>query len=197
MPANTFIIQLQPVNNWSAFVNHWEKAYAYLDDNQDYDTYLVNRDVSFAFDKANLFRLFAWKNKTGDKLNAKKEKTVDGLIGKLVELNQLRERWDDSLFNKHFGEISAIWQTFLMHIIQPDRFPIFDQHVYRAFTYLQTSQAEELKGTTKLKLTYYDQYRLFFDSIRNQSGCDARKLDRALWAFGKFIKQYPGLFVEV
>jgi len=33
--------------------------------------------------------------------------------------------------------MSAIWQIFLLHIIDPTNYPIFDQHVYRAHYYLE------------------------------------------------------------
>ena len=194
-PANAFILHRQAANTWSVFIDYWANSYDYSAENTDYDLYVAKRDDTFEFDKANLRKLFEWKNNTGEKLTSKKESTVNKLIDKLPEINQLLGQWNDVLFQEHFGKISAVWQTYLMHIIQPDRFPIFDQHVYRAFAYLQLGKPDELQrlNTTKQKLGLYRQYQSFFDGIKQESGCATRDIDKALWAFGRFIKQYKVL----
>lgn len=189
-PANAFILNRQSATDWSTFIDYWAKAYDYLAKNSDYDRFVAERDDTFVFDKINLRKLFEWKNKTGDKLTAKKEKTVDRLIDNLPLINQLRKQWDDKLFHTQFGKISAVWQTYLMHIIQPTRFPIFDQHVYRAHVYLRTGRNEELNGTTKQKVNAYQAYRTFFDEVKQASGNSSRDLDKAFWSFGRFIRQY-------
>lgn len=194
-PVNTFILQRQPTESWSAFIDYWAMAYDYLESNSAYDQYVSNRDSTFEFDKDNLRALFTWKNKTGDQLTAKKEGTMINLIDSLPKINQLRQQWNDEAFRAEFGSISAVWQTFLMHIIQPERFPIFDQHVYRAYSYLQPGQPDELNRltTTRQKMVAYGRYQLFFNTISKGSGSTPRAIDKALWAFGRFIKQYPAL----
>lgn len=193
LPTNAFVVHRQTADSWSTFIDFWDKTYDYLADNLDYERYVVKRDSSFTFNPVNLRKLFEWKNKTGENLTAKKEATVDGLINKIDDLNILLVSWDEVLFKQQFGKISAVWQTFLMHIIQPNQFPIFDQHVYRAYTYLQTGKADELTSTNKQKLRHYEVYRSFFDAVRHESGCNPRHLDKAFWAFGKFLKQYNPL----
>lgn len=194
-PTNTrsWLFSRQQAADWSSFVNYWDGIYNYSSKSDAYQTFVIERGSSFIFNDKNVRKLFEWKNNTDDKLSVKKAKSVEAISGNLPTLNELAENWDNSIFNTAFGKISTVWQTFLMHIIQPDKFPIFDQHVYRAYTYLQTGQAEELKGTIKHQLSLYANYNSFFEAIRNESGCNPRQLDRALWAFGKFIKQYPSL----
>lgn len=188
-----WILSPQPVKNWSDFVQFWETMYNYSSNSNAYDELVLNRPPSFIFELEHLQKLFEWKNNTGETLAAKKATSVTKIMNNLPIVRQLAENWHDAVFNEHFGEISAIWQTFLMHIIQPDRFPIFDQHVHRAHAYLQQGEMSELKGTTKQKLNQYVVYKSFFEEVRQESGCHPRHLDRAFWAFGKFIKQYKSI----
>ena len=78
-------------------------------------------------------------------------------------------------------------QNFLLHIIDPDKFPIFYQHVYRAYNFLVNRSIKEISDSNKAKLICYDQYSKFFNKLKSESN-DPRKIDKALWAFGKFLK---------
>lgn len=119
------------------------------------------------------------------------------IIAHLPTIQELAKEWAATTFDAKFGKLSTVWQTFLMHIIQPDQFPIFDQHVYRAYAYLQTGQGKELKGTITTQLTYYAEYCSFFDQVsRECPNLSPRSLDKAFWAFGKFIKQYFDTFLK-
>jgi hypothetical protein len=194
LSESVWILSRKQRVSWDEFVAHWKAMYNYSSKNESYDTYVLNRPVAFVFEADHIRELYRWKNNTGDRLAAPKAASVENkIVPHLEVIQQLYDRWDDSKFDTYFGGVSTVWQTYLMHIIQPARFPIFDQHVYRAYTYLQTGNAEELKGTTKRTLALYRQYQTFFDDIQGQSRCDPRDLDKALWAFGKFIKQYKPL----
>ena len=191
--TRSWILLRQQTSDWSTFVNFWDTMYNYTSKSDAYQAFVIERDSSFVFDDTNVRKLFEWKNNTGEKLATNKENRVKYVIDALPIIKELNNEWDNNEFNRAFGKISTVWQTFLMHIIQPNKFPIFDQHVYRAWTYLQKGQAEELKGTIKHQFSLYTSYTNFFDAIYSESGCNPRQLDRALWAFGKFIKQYPSL----
>ena len=190
---NVWILSRQQTTDWSTFVQFWQSIYNYTSKSDAYQMYVIEREPSFRFDEENIRKLFEWKNNTGETLAAKKAASVAKIIDNLPIVRQLAKNWDDAVFYGSFGRISAVWQTFLMHIIQPDRFPIFDQHVYRAHAYLQRGEVSELKGTAKHQLAMYETYQLFFQEIQNTSQCPPRSLDKAFWAFGKFIKQYKSI----
>ena len=93
--------------------------------------------------------------------------------------------WDDN---------SLIIPTFLLHILAPEVYPIYDQHVERAKRVL-TGQTNELHSG--LTPDDYISYKEFFDSgLKDMFGThdvvlEQRKLlDDALWAFGKWMKNY-------
>jgi hypothetical protein len=79
----------------------------------------------------------------------------------------------------------AIWNIFYMHCIDPDVWPIFDQHTYRAMHFMKFGQVAELpKPKAKIYEAYKAEYLPFFMPLHS----DRRKADRALFAFGQFLK---------
>jgi hypothetical protein len=84
-----------------------------------------------------------------------------------------------------------------MHCFHPDRFPIYDQHVYRAMVFIQEGGMEELNGLSDKAAikTYLERYLPFhreFEKLnlpfdRNKDGARHRNIDRALWTFGKCL----------
>jgi hypothetical protein len=80
-------------------------------------------------------QLYEWKN--GNRLSQKKQAAFDTKIGaRLQRINQLKQELHIDHFREEFADISAIWKIFLLHIIAPDIYPIFDQHVFRSYSYL-------------------------------------------------------------
>jgi len=78
-----------------------------------------------------------------------------------------------------------IWSLFVLHCIHPEEYPLYDQHVYRAY-----------RDINNLKLTNlapncwddYEKYRAFFIEMVKSSGEPFWVVDRALWTYGKFKK---------
>jgi hypothetical protein len=100
---------------------------------------------------------------------------------------------------------SPIKNAFLCHIISYNTYPIWDQHAFRAYLVIanQLPPSESILKNNLYKIEEYQQYRNWFN---NQAGelcgvertsrqgenyfCPSfRRLDQALWAFGKFISQ--------
>lgn len=197
LPQHAYVLQNKQAANWSEFVNFWEKAFNYSSTNESYEMYVLNRPELFIFDEHQIQMLYKWKNNTGETLSSKKNASLErNILAHLPIVQQLTHTWDNEVFDNSFGKISTIWQIFLMHIIQPNRFPIFDQHVYRAYSLLKNGSANELKGTIKRQLALYRDYQSFFDEIQYTSKLSPRSIDKAFWAFGKFIKLYP-IFVRL
>lgn len=140
-----------------------------------------------------LENLFKWKN--GMNLSAKKLNSCNkNILGKEIEMNHFKKKFDQKEFNTQFFHVSAIWQIFLLHIINHVEFPIFDQHVYRAFLYFQNKTDHKLPSSKKeiLKI-YHEEYCEFFFKLKKATGFDSFRVDKALWTFGKLIKEYPAM----
>jgi hypothetical protein len=96
-------------------------------------------------------------------------------------------------FKNEFADISAIWKLFLLHIIAPNIYPIFDQHVYRACIYLTTQKLKEIPlSNNKKEQIYFQDYLEFFNDIVATSQLPRKQVDEALFSFGRFLKSIYG-----
>jgi hypothetical protein len=169
----------------SQFIDCWNRFYDYSG-NEIYFKHL-NKNTLEASD---IKELFKWKN--GMRLSTLKDISFETkILPRLGILNDLKKEKGISFqtINNSFPDVSAIWRIFLAHIIKPNRFPIFDQHVYRSMVYLQTNKIEELENNDHIKLHKYEhEYLSFFNEVSPEIA-DYKKYDEAMWAFGRFLKQ--------
>jgi hypothetical protein len=90
---------------------------------------------------------------------------------------------------------SLVIPTFLLHILNPRAFPIFDQHVERARRFLMGQALNA--SSVGLRLDDYALYTLFWFELLSDLGIDVttveygrvKHVDEALWAMGKHLKQ--------
>ncbi|MGB8412392.1 MAG: hypothetical protein WCE23_06155, partial [Candidatus Binatus sp.] len=77
--------------------------------------------------------------------------------------------------------------AYRLHCCRPE-FPMYDQHVHRAMTFIEEGQRDELgKKPDHRKIEIYlTRYLSFYKEqfVR----IEPRRVDKALWAFGKFLK---------
>ena len=183
------VLQLNLSQNANAFVKCWSSLYNY----PGYEVYkstVTKPEIS----KKDLRKLFTWKN--GTDLSTKKENSFLSQALQHEELiNELKKEFDQKKFEKTFGKMSAVWQIFLLHIIQPNECPIFDKYVYRAFRFIQNLDEKRLPSNQSERLKiFHEEYRPFFiDMVKLADEFDQFDIDKALWTFGKMIKEYPGL----
>lgn len=181
--------QLNLFEDANAFVKCWSSLYIY----PKYDLYKSTVKKP-EFSEGDLLLLFEWKN--GMALSTKKEKSfLNQVLQKEELIYELKEDFDQDKFEKSFGKMSAVWQIFLRHIIRPSDCPIFDQHVYRAFMFIQNQDEKPLPFTQSAKLKiFHEQYCPFFlDMLELADDYDHFEIDKALWTFGKMLKEYPGM----
>jgi hypothetical protein len=182
-------LELKLFKNANSFVKCWSRLYNY----PNYELYksLITKPV---LSEGDLRSLFEWKN--GMNLSTKKE---NSFLTQVLHHNELvytlKKEFDTDKFQITFGKMSAIWQIFLLHILQPSTCPIFDQHVYRAFRFIQYQDDKVLPFTRSAKLNVFQKeyYPFFLDMKDLVNEYDHFEIDKALWAFGKLIKEYPEL----
>ena len=72
-------------------------------------------------------------------LSGGKQNSLDNKIKKkLFLINNLKtnDEIDLILFREEFKSLTTVWKIFLLHIIKPNVYPIYDQHIHRAFLYI-------------------------------------------------------------
>jgi len=165
------------------FVDFWSAQYLFP--NEDLYTEHISKPI---FSREDLKALFLWKN--GMRLSGKKDAALSGkILRRLTAINELKANFLQEQFDRKFTDLSAIWKIFLLHCVQPKTYPIFDQHVYRAMCYMQSGAITELGNNSTQKYTqYFESYLPFYSSVVKRSYRDPVKVDRALWVFGKTLK---------
>ncbi|MFS0862054.1 hypothetical protein [Fredinandcohnia sp. 179-A 10B2 NHS] len=91
-----------------------------------------------------------------------------------------------------YGSDSIVIPSFILHVISPIIYPLYDQHVERAKRILL---ADNLSTNRKLDITSYQEYQMFLQLLINDVYAEPltieeiKKVDDALWSFGKWIKE--------
>ena len=168
--------------NEAEFVEFWCLRYAYAEEN------LYAENIGQELTEQRILSLFRWKN--GTPLSQRKRDSVlENFVRRQQELAQLNPNAKAGELLDHFAGGGAIWRIFWLHCWQPERFPIYDQHVHRAmaFIHIQPGIPEEIPARDPAKIASYIQHYLPFHAKFNR--LDGRNVDKALWAFGKFLKE--------
>ena len=168
----------------NSFVEFWSKLYSYS--NELLYSNVIAKNV---FEEDDIQHLFIWKN--GMKLSDLKQKSLEQkIIKKLPLINFLKsnETIDLELFKSEFKELSTVWKIFLLHIIKPSKYPIYDQHIHRAFLFIHNEDYSELSNTSinnnEKEIFYFDRYLPFTEASNAK---DLKKLDEAFFSFGQFL----------
>ena len=173
------LIIYEPVNaDAKAFIDFWAARYTGYDD----DFYEAN--VGQELTEVRILEWFEWKN--GTPLSGpKKNSVMRNFVARRDELAHLAQQETVSKLLARFSEGGVIWRIFWLHCWQPARFPIYDQHVHRAMRFIQAGVLEEIPGRDPDKIrAYVEQYMPFHARFY---GLPQRAVDKALWAFGKFL----------
>ncbi|MGE5437562.1 MAG: hypothetical protein ACM3O3_10075 [Syntrophothermus sp.] len=165
------------------FVDFWSALYNY-----DYPELYNKSIIKKSFKKKDIENLFLWKN--GMPLSSSKQKTLnEKILAKLKIINNLKRNFSLEKFNEEFQNLSAIWKIFLLHCIKPHIYPIFDQHVFRAISYIQSGYIIEISKYDKKKYEqYFKLYLPFFYELLEKD-FSRINLDKSLWVFGRSLKE--------
>jgi hypothetical protein len=182
-----FIYAPSPPTSLGHFVEFWASRYRWPNDD------LYTQNIAGLRTAEALGQLFKWK--IGNKLFASKLPLVEKcFINRSAEAEALVQqlapcppREAARSFLDQFKDGGAIYRIFWLHCWDA-RFPIYDQHVHRAMTFIRDAGRNEELGKfsheKKVQL-YLDRYLSFFDEF---CGLDRRRVDQALWRFGKSLQ---------
>lgn len=187
-----YSIEILGFKDPKSFVDLWSSKYFYKDENK------YTKHIETVLDNRNSFhQLYQWKNGTGDNVSNKKMRTIDEFWNKIDVLRNLQANFDWNQFEIEFNptKSSSIWKCFLLHLINNNQYPLFDQHVYRSFKFITNGVIEEIPNSHKRKYEIFrDDYCDWFNSIKKKYGLNSKKMDESLFSFGrmlKSIKKYP------
>lgn len=174
-----YILTLNNVTK-NEFVNFWSNNYNYGYE-EIYHT-LITSSTNRSYTESEVLNLFTWKN--GRNLSDKKNKSVwnnyindDTVYPEIPSLDFVKKQ-----LLKPGG---TIWRIFWLHCKYPNEFPIYDQHVHRAMA--------KIKGYNNLEIPKYNANKVdiyineYLDFYNEFEGINKKRVDEALWAFGKFL----------
>lgn len=181
MTATLFVPGLKPVGT-GAFLAFWEELYTYPRES------LYTDNIGKPLTPERVRELYVWKN--GGELSTSKRKSVESnFVERIGEVTALPNDTSPAEFLNRFDQGGAIWRIYWLHLWRPDRYPIYDQHVHRAMELIETGSFHEIPMSDPAKVSSY--LERFLPFVRaNFEGFDARRVDRALWACGKNMKQF-------
>lgn len=166
----------------TSFILHWSSKYSYSAEHK------YTNNIGKTLTKDSLQELFEWKNGTGSVIADRKAKSICKNYP-LTFNGGRRER-----YLNHNLSGGAIWNIFYLHCLDPKTWPIFDQHTFRAMYYIQTGRIMEIGNNDKKKYELYEsEYIPFVKNLRILVD-DQRLVDKALFAFGQFLK-FAGKYV--
>jgi len=186
------VFKIEWTNNPKVFINQWSQLYNY-----PLEKLYSERILLHEYTEEDIRQLFIWKN--GTPLSIRKAESLQTkIICKIKLINDLKKQFRLELFRSEFSNVSAIWKIYLLHLIAPGLYPIFDQHVYRAYHYIQNQFISEIPSSNRQKeIDYFDNYVYFFRKLEKLSNSPSKNIDEALWAFGKFLKSFTPNLAEL
>lgn len=193
--TKTYQITIEGLKDPKKFVREWSAIYDYKDEHKYTNNIKTGLDNDIA-----LMKLFEWKNGTGDKIHDGKMKRVNDFKSKREELKQLKKNFSLEKFEELIepNKGSVIWKIFLLHIVKPERYPIYDQHVYRSFRFFTKGAIEERPKKDKdYYETYKNEYVDWFNALKEKYGLNPREMDKSFFMYGRTLKLLNSKPIEI
>jgi len=177
------------------FVEFWQQFYhSKIPD----EVYEANLNLRGELSEENVSLLWKWENERyGSPL-------IEPTMAILPDVNAFRRlehvaEPEERSFWLEASRVSQgiVWQVFLFHMARPQDYPIFDQHVMRAFLALTKGHILRHPGQVRGLCQSYERFRssysgyreFFFDLVSEAGSPEPKAVDRALWAFGRHLKR--------
>jgi hypothetical protein len=145
----------------NSFIEVWTKFYDHGNEPMYEETIALKE-----FLPEDIITLYYWKNNMKGKLASSKKTFVQKINENIHHVNALKLAFDKKIYMKVFGKLPAIWGLLLLHVVVPSEYPIFDQHVYRAFTFMTSQGIQKLPVNAKRRYKiYFEEYTPFFNEL--------------------------------
>lgn len=181
---NLLILNKNEETDLQKFIDFWSRLYSY-----PLEALYNKTIVKSQFEPVDIQNLFRWKN--GMDLSSKKQNSVDTKIQTKIEILNFLKNQDDftlTYFLDEFSNLTAVWKIFLLHIIKPRQYPIYDQHINRAYCFIHGLDYKNIsasKMTCKSKEDFY--FGTYLGFVHGQGNINLKKMDEAFFAFGQFL----------
>jgi hypothetical protein len=182
------------------FVDYWADTYEYKLEHL-YESNMP--PIRSSLTDSGILQLYEWKN--GGALSQSKYK---GILENYIKPNRSEDPFDATTYLSGERETGGpIWNIFYCHINDPETYPLFDQHVYRAAYFMQHGYITNDLKTDKAKYDWYNNWYMpqFIQKAKTKLDehnplitrrlpkdpfpCHTlRQLDKALFQFGRFLK---------
>jgi hypothetical protein len=132
-----------------------------------------------------------WKDGTPAQKRAWEKLNGSNFQRKLLEVSGLDKCGKPTIFKdiKAIDGIGFVYALFVLHCENPRLFPLYDQHVWRAYLYFINEDYKSAK-TASQSWGSFEKYSTWFKSqLKSLGDVDPTELDRALWTFGKELKK--------
>ena len=162
-------------DNAKGFVDCWSDRYKYQFEE------LYSKNIGKPLTEKRLMKLFQWKNGY-KKISRGKSSSIQRNYIRLLKQKNLPVLQTPKCGRLHLKIIRGgpIWGIFWLHCNKRAMFPIFDQHTYRAMTYINSGSIKELsKSKQKVLEIYFDEYIPFVSGYFRK--INAKKTDKALF----------------
>ena len=177
------VFEIKKQTNINSFIDFWSRLYSYPLENI-YNKTIIKKQ----FEIDDIQRLYIWKN--GMKLSNKKQQSLDLKIkAKLALINKYKQNdnWSIEDFQNEFEDLSAVWKIFLLHIIKPEIYPIYDQHIHRAYNFIHKLPYSKISASLTNKNKEHFYFNTYLKFVNKLKDVNLKKFDEAFFAFGKFI----------
>lgn len=183
-------LQINLFADMHTFVVRWDSMFAI---DESYEFYLEHRYKKELTEKE-LLKLFEWFNrgKLGD---ADLQVFFTEVAPRLSLINEFKRKEDYISIYSVDWDIKLTWFAFIMHLIGGG--PLFDENIFRAYHYINTAEIKDLPEDYDGQCEQHTEYTVFyFDKEEKLNyGYTDDMWDNALWVLGKFLKEYPNLFM--
>jgi hypothetical protein len=163
------------------FVKFWNKHYSW--NRPGYD-----ENIGKELTEKRALELFNWKYR----FSSNKIPFIKSIIEAPTPLPNNASDIDG--LTRYFSKFptSTVYPVFWLHCNSPEVFPIVDQHAYRSMRFIKSGKIfDKFFNYEKAQRNYQQSYiHDYIPFINEFDGIHKRKVDKALMAFGQFLKKY-------
>ncbi len=146
---------------------------------------------SFIIEGKQYYYTNRWKNSTPVKKLAWEQLNSINYKQKLLQLSNLKSFSKPDQYHDIIGVdgIGFIYTLFVLHCENPSLFPLYDQHVWRAYLYFTSEKYKSANAASQSWISFVSYAEWFKINLKVLGNIHPTELDRALWAFGKELKK--------